>query len=170
MKLFKFIISIGLFLSLYFTSFSQTEERYTNIALQIINESSFCSLITIDEDGIPAARMMQTLPVGDDFVIWLGTKPNTQKVAQIKANSKVSVYYTDANSTAYVNVQGRADIITDRLSKEKYWKQGWEAYYPDKEKDFALIKIKPEKLQIVSYTMGIVSTEENWRAKEIIFP
>lgn len=164
------IISIILVSIIAFNiSKAQSKENIEGIALEIINQADFCSLVTIDNNGYPAARMMQTLPVEDDFFIWLGTKPNTQKVKQIKTNSKVSVYYTEANSTGYVNVKGKAEIINNRESKNKFWKEGWETFYPNKEKDFVLIKIKPHKLQIVSYENRIVSKEDDWRAVEIVF-
>ncbi len=169
MRTFKLGFGFILLLFLQISTFGQTENRQKSIALEIINQSAFCSLTTLDEEGIPESRMMQTLPVGEDFVIWLGTKSNSQKVTQINNNPKVSVYYTEAHSTGYVNVQGEAEIINDEVSKSKHYKEGWDAYYPNKDEDFILIKITPIKLQIVSYAQGIVSTKEDWRAEEIIF-
>jgi general stress protein 26 len=134
------------------------------IALEIINKADFCALITLDNEGIPEARMMQTLPTDHDFVIWLATKPNTRKVEQIKQNSKVGVYYTGNESSAYVYIKGNATLVNDILLKKKYWKEGWESFYPDMETDMILIKISPLTAQIVSYTHGIVSEELNWSA------
>lgn len=150
-------------------AFAQTEATPKEVALNIMNQAAFCSFTTIDDDGLPESRMMQTLRIEKDFIIWLGTKPNTQKVAQVKNNPNVSVYYTEAHSTGYVNIQGKAEIINDNEIKEKHWKEGWEAFYADKDKDFVLIRITPLKLQMVSYAHGIISEKEDWSAKEIIF-
>lgn len=157
------------FLSISHDALSQIQNAERKAALNIINQSQFCALITIDEEGIPESRMMQTLPVEEDFVIFLGTNPNTQKINQIKNNPNVSVYYTESNSTGYVNIQGKAEIINSKLLKDKYWKDGWESFYPDKEKDYILIKINPIKLQLVSYASGFVSKHSDWRAVEVDF-
>lgn len=157
------------FLLLFNIGFTQQKKDTNTIALKIINDTELCSLITLNENGFPEARMMQTLPVKNDFVIWLGTNPKTRKVQQIKDHPKVSVYYTETGSAGYVNIQGEATIINDPYSKQTHWKEGWEKFYPDKKNDFVLIKITPVKLQIVSYSNGIVSTSENWQAPETDF-
>lgn len=154
---------------IHVNSFAQLEDTLKSAALQIINNSDFCTLITIDSSGFPAARIMQSLTVAEDFVIWLGTKPITQKVNHIKAHPEVSVYYTENSSTTYVNIKGKAEIITSNEMKKKYWKEGWESFYPDREKDFVLLKVSPVSMQIVSYSMGIISEKENWAADEVVF-
>jgi len=150
--------------------FSQSETKQKEIALQIINNAKVCSLISIDNEGYPAARMMQTLPVEEDFIVWLGTKNITNKVDQIKNNPKVSVYYMESETSGYVNMQGIAEIVTDKENKDKHWKKEWKEYYPNKKNDFVLIKITPLKIQMVSYENNIISKSEDWKAKEIIFP
>lgn len=165
-KPFSIIISLSVLFQL---SFAQNTNKIREVSLSIINKSQFCSLSTINTDGYPENRMMQTLPVGQDFIIWLGTNPKTQKVAQIKNNPMVSVYYAEDSSGSYVNVQGKAEIITDIDIKNTYWKEGWEAFYPDKEKDFVLIKITPVQLQMVSYDNGLISEKDDWRAFELKF-
>jgi general stress protein 26 len=107
-----FLKHILLLFLLYLTinlTFAQNKDSLKFATFEMINQAEYCALITIDEDGFPAARMMQTLPVEYDFVIWLGTKPNTQKIKHIENNQRVSVYYSDVESAAYVNVQGIAE-------------------------------------------------------------
>jgi len=144
-------------------------EKVKQVALSIMNQASTCALITVDSEGITYPRMMQTLPTEDDFVVWLATNPKTRKAAQIIENSKVSLYYIIENSDGYVSIQGKAELVNSKDAKEKYWKEGWEAFYQDKEKDMILIKIVPETMEIVSYQNGITSTEENWAAEKIVF-
>lgn len=135
----------------------------------MINEASTVSLITLDKEGYPSARMMQTLATHEDFIIWLATKPNTKKIKQVKQNSRVSLYYTDKNSTGYVCIQGKAVLVEDAKAKQAHWKEGWEAYYTHPETDMILIKIIPERMEMVSYSHGIISTEKDWAAKKIKF-
>jgi len=145
------------------------EAKIKTVALEIINSAATCSLITIDGEGFPTARMMQTLPTEGDFLIWLATKPNTKKIDQIKQNAKVSLYYTDDQSTGYVCLKGKAVLIDDAQAKKTHWKEGWQAFYPNPEVDMILIKIIPISMEVVSYSQGIISIEEDWSAKRVLF-
>lgn len=139
------------------------DNKYSKAALQIMNKASTCSLITLDMEGNPEARMMQTLPTKDDFVIWLATKPNTRKIKQIEHNSIVGVYYEDG-SNGYVYLKAFAELVNDISLKRKYWKDSWKSFYPDIESDMILIRVIPKTIQIVSYEHGIISEELNWSA------
>lgn len=169
------IILISLLLS--YTCLSSIIAQNTNskdaknkkIALEIINQASTCALITIDENGAPMTRMMQTLPTEKDFIIWLATNPKTRKVDHIKTNEKVSIYFAEASATGYVSIQGTAELVDDLETKKAHWKEGWQAYYPNIETDMVLIKIIPTSIELVSYSKGVISTEENWGAAKILF-
>lgn len=164
------ILIIFLFQQISFAQTPKTEDgNYKKIAIEIINQASTCALISLDEDSAPIARMMQTLPTENDFIIWLATNPKTRKAEHIKANEKVSVYYTEANSTGYVCIQGTAELVHDLETKKAHWKEGWQAYYENMETDMVLIKIIPSTMELVSYSKGVVSTEENWGATKINF-
>ena len=52
---------------------------------------------------------------------------------------------------SYVSVAGQARIVNDPEKKSHYWKEGWTRYYPDPEKDYILIEVTPERLEICSY-------------------
>lgn len=145
------------------------ETKYKEVALEIINAATTCSLVTMDEQGFPMARMMQTLPTEIDFVVWLATKPNCRKVSQIKENNKVSLYYSEANDMGYVCLQGQAVLVNDNEVKKEHWKEEWQAYYPNIEKDMILIKIIPKTMEVVSYTNGLISIQEDWAAKKVKF-
>lgn len=167
--LITFIITFTCLGSIIAQSTNSDELKNKEIALEIINQASTCALITIDENGAPIARMMQTLPTENDFIIWLATNPKTRKAEHIKVNEKVSVYYTEPNATGYVCIQGKAELVNELEAKKVHWKEGWQTYYPNIETDMVLIKIVPESMEIVSYSKGVISTEENWGAAKILF-
>lgn len=148
---------------------AQEDEKLLSAAKEIIDNASFCGFITLDNSGKPNVRMLETLPVGDDFVFWFGTNPRSRKAKEIKKDERVSIYYTDSLSMGYVSITGKAELVNNAIAKEKHWKKGWQAYYPDKENDFILIKVIPESIEIVSYPHGIVGDTKTWKAKEIRF-
>jgi general stress protein 26 len=117
----------------------------------IVDSSDSRTLITVDETGKPRARTMSPFPPEEDWTIWLGTFPTSRKVKQIKNNPNVVVFYYDSKSYSYVNVSGTAQLVNEPDLKAKYWKEGWKRFYPDREKNYILIEITPERLEVCSF-------------------
>ena len=64
---------------------------------------------------------------------------------------------------------GIAQIVNDPNLKNKYWKEEWDAYYRNRDKEYILIKVIPTTMEIVDYTNGIVATSETWGAPTVYF-
>jgi general stress protein 26 len=124
---------------------------------RVIMDSAQChALATVDEGGKPHVRSMSPFPPEKNMVIWLGTFRNSRKVKQIQKNPNVVVYYYDAKGFSFVSLSGKARIVDDADKKAKYWKQGWEQFYPDREKNYILIEVTPERLEMVSFKYGLL--------------
>ena len=128
-----------------------SRDSLLTVARTIIDSARCRTLITVDENGKPQARTMSPFPPEEDMVIWLGTNPRSRKVKQIKNNPNVMVYYYDTKGLSYVSVAGQARIVNDSEKKAHYWKKGWTRYYPDPDKDYTLIEVTPERLEICSF-------------------
>ena len=127
------------------------KDSLLSIALEIIQTDRTCTFITVDADGKPQARILAYFPPEDDWKIWLGTSTNSRKVAQVKNNPNAMIFYYDPKGRSYVSVAGKARVVSDSELKNKYWKEGWKVYYPDPEKDYILIEVTPERLEICSF-------------------
>jgi general stress protein 26 len=122
----------------------------------IIIDSARCRvLVSVDKEGRPHAREMDPFPPEEGMVIWFGTNPNTRKVQQIKDNPNVAVFYYETKGLSYVSINGKAELVNDPAEKAKHWKDYWKRYYPDRDKDMILIKVVPERLEVVSYKYKI---------------
>jgi len=121
------------------------------IARTIVDSADSRTFVTVDEEGKPQARTMSPFPPEEDWVIWLGTNPESRKVKQIKNNPNVMVFYYDSDGHSYVSVAGQARIVNDPEKRVKYWRKGWTKYYPDPEKDYTLIELTPKRLEICSF-------------------
>jgi general stress protein 26 len=62
-------------------------------AREIMTSVKTCALITLDQEGRPAVRAMEPFPPESDFTVWFGTNPNSRKVAQIKEDPRITLYY-----------------------------------------------------------------------------
>ena len=128
-----------------------SRDSLLTVALTIIESAQSQTLVTVDEYGKPQARIMSVFPPEENMVIWLRTSTNSRKVKQIRNNPNVMVFYYDTKGRSYVSVAGQAHIVNDPEKKSHYWKESWTRYYPDPEKDYILIEVTPERLEICSY-------------------
>jgi general stress protein 26 len=138
-------------------------------AREIMLAAKTCALITLDEDGNTRVRTMDPFQPEENFTVWLGTNANSRKVKQIKKHPQVSLYYLDSDASGYVVIQGTATLINDKKEKEKWWKNEWEAFYPNKADNYLLIKITPQWMEVSSTTRGIYSDQETWQPPRIEF-
>jgi len=125
-------------------------------ARMIVDSSNSRVLITVDESGKPHARTMSPFTPEDNWIIWLGTFPTSRKVKQIKNNPNVVVFYYDSKSFSYVNVSGTARLVNDSDLKAKYWKEGWKRFYPDRDKNYILVEVTPERLEVCSFKYNLL--------------
>jgi general stress protein 26 len=136
-------------------------------AHEIINETTYCGLVTVDSLGHPQIRTMNPFPVGDDFVIWFATARASRKVREIANNPNVSVYFADHHTArGYVNINGSASVIDDRdlllKMKRDYWSgiENWQEI-------FVLIRIIPRTIEVINYKHGIHNDPVTFKAPSI---
>jgi PPOX class probable F420-dependent enzyme len=141
-------------------------------AMEVMQAARYCALITIGPDGYPQARTVDAFAPEDDLTVWIGTNPVTRKVGEIRANPHVTLYYFDAGPMNYVTVLGTAEIIDDPAAKAKYWKEDWASFYEDRNRgsDYVLIRVRPTRLEIVSYTHNLINDPQTWRPISVVFP
>lgn len=175
MQKFSFIISLILFL-LPCKGFSQkaetidtTKNKLMTVAREIMIEARSCALITLDEEGRPRVRTMDPFVPENDLTVWFGTNSKSRKVKQIKNDQRVTLYYLDSDASGYVMISGIAQLVDDQMEKDKRWKEEWEAFYPNNRKDYLLIKVSPEWMEISSINRGIVSDTITWQPPNVIF-
>ncbi len=136
-------------------------------AHEIINETTYCGLVTIDSTGQPQVRTMNPFPANDKLITWFATSRNSRKVREIRNNPKVSVYFADhVNAKGYVNITGRAEVIDDKellvSMKRDYW-QG----IPNWQDIFVLIKIVPVTIEVINYKHGLNNDPKTFKAPAV---
>ena len=138
-------------------------------ARMVIDSTPYCSVITMDERGLPRVRVMDPFPPEPDMTIWLGTKRDSRKVADIRRNPTIALCYLMPNGMGYVSVYGKAELVDDPAAKEKWWKPEWAMFYPDKDKDYLPIKVTPVKIEVVNYALGVAGDPQTWTPPTIEF-
>jgi general stress protein 26 len=99
------------------------------------------------------------------MTVWIATTPVTRKVAEIRRDPRVTLSYFDSGSMSYVTLLGRAAIVTDAAEKAAHWKDEWAKLYKDKNRgdDYLLIRVKPSRVEIVSFAHGLAADPMSWR-------
>lgn len=140
-----------------------------NAAKEIMESVLCCAFITVDEEGTPRVRAMETIDPDEDMTTWFVTNPNSRKVQQIKNNPKVTLYYLDGDLSGYVTIHGTASLVNDLGEKKKRWKDQWIEHYPNKYDDCLLIKVVPKWMEVLSMSRGIQNDSITWQPPGLEF-
>lgn len=139
-------------------------------AKEIMGMQNYCALITIDSEGLPDVRTMNPYPVEDNMIIWMATNRQSGKAKEILSNPNVCVYFADhKNASGYVALNGKAEVIDDKELLVKKKREYWEQVSPDWKNIFVLIKIVPQKMEVVNYKYGLYGEPVTWKAPSIEF-
>lgn len=138
-------------------------------AREMMTSTRNCALITLDESGHPQVRIMNPFSPEEDLVVWFGTNSTSRKVSEIQNDSRTTLFYEASDGSGYVVIRGNAYLIDDQEMKKIYWKEKWESFYSDQKTNYLLIKVVPDKLEVVDYGNGIVGDSETWAVPSVKF-
>ena len=129
----------------------------------------YCAAITLDASGRPNARVVDAFAPDGEMVVWFATNPKSRKVAEIARDPRITLHYFDpqAPEQGYVAVVGRARLVDDPAEKKKRWKEGWEAFWPDRGESYLLVEVTPERIEIASPSRGIGGDAVTWAAPAV---
>ena len=144
-------------------------KKFLKSTRELISEVRFCALITQDEDGQAHVRIMDPFAPDENFIIWFGTNTNSRKAEEIRSNENVTLYYADPNGSGYVSIMGKASLVDDPDLKERWWKEEWKAYYPKGRKNYILIKVIPEEIEVINYKNNITGDKDSWEVPSAKF-
>ena len=148
----------------------ETMTKAHQVAWDIMSEASLLTLITLDSEGQPQARILESLaPDSGQFDVWMGTNVNSAKVGEIQQNPRATVFYQIPGGSGYVTLRGQAQIVDDPVLKEQYWRPHWEAFYPDPDEMYVLIHFTPINGEVVSFAHGLTGDSLTWAAPEFGF-
>jgi general stress protein 26 len=138
-------------------------------AREIIGMQTYCALVTVDSSGQPHVRTMNPFPPEEDMTVWIATNSRTRKTREIQNNPRVCLYYADHNhASGYVAISGKAVLVDDMNEKLKRKRGYWDQAFPDW-KYLVLIKVVPERLEVLNYKRGMLNDTLTWSAPSVTF-
>jgi general stress protein 26 len=141
--------------------------RLIAAAREIMGAQTYCALITLDEAGRPQVRTMNPFPPEEDMTVWIATNTRSRKVREMRRDPRVSLYYADhAKATGYVTLTGHAVLVEDMQEILKRKRAYWDQAFPGL-RNLLLIKVVPERLDVLNYKAGTQTDPETWRTPSI---
>jgi len=141
--------------------------RLIAAARQIMTAQQYCAFITVDRDGRPQVRTVNPFPPEEDMTVWFATGVQTRKVQEIKDNPRVALYYADhAKATGYVQLSGKAVLVSDKQEIERHRRAYWTQAFPG-DKNLILVKVVPDHLDVINYAAGATGDSITWRSPSI---
>lgn len=113
---------------------------------ELIKDIKMAMLVTLDEDGRPRSRPMQTQDVEFDGTVWFFTNVNSEKVKEIENNPSVNVAY--AKGAQFVSLSGIAEIVEDQAKTSELWNPLLEAWFDGvNDPDIRLVRVDAESAE-----------------------
>jgi general stress protein 26 len=90
----------------------------------------------------------------EDLSLQFATFLNSRKVEQIRKNPDVHLTcgVTDLQSMeSYLQVQGRAEILSDKTTRQGYWKEELRRYFagPD-DPNYCVVRVTPSRIEYMN--------------------
>ena len=138
-------------------------------AREIMGMQTYCALVTVDSSGQPHARTMNPFPPERDMTVWIATNSRSRKAREILNDSRVCLYYADhQQASGYVAIAGKAVLVDDMNEKLKRKRGYWDQAFPDWQY-LVLIKVVPQKIEVINYARGMVNDPVSWSAPAVDF-
>jgi len=138
-------------------------------AREIMSLQKYCALVTVDSSGQAHIRTMNPFPPELDMTVWVATNSRCRKVQEIRNDSRVCLYYADhSEALGSVVLTGRAVLVDDMSEKLKRKRDYWDQAFPDWN-FLILIKVIPEKLEVLNYKRNLSNADITWQTPAIEF-
>lgn len=133
-----------------------TPETVLKAVYETIEPVELCFLITNNEVGHVSSRLMQCFKPEPDFTIWFGTRANSRKVTEIRADPRAAVSFHNDDENAYVTLSGKAELVDNPEMLHRYWRPAWDQFFPNApDEGYILIKFTPEEIEILNFEREI---------------
>lgn len=167
LTIYCFVVFSAIFHSNLYAQSAVNKDTMLVAALEIMNETTYCGLVTVDSTGKPQIRTMNPFPANDDLTTWFATARNSRKVRELRKNSNVCVYYSNHNAAkGYVTITGIAQVIDDKDLLKQMKRDYWSSI-PNWEENFVLIKIIPKTVEVINYKHRLNNDPVTLRAPTI---
>lgn len=106
----------------------------------LLKDFDTAMLVTCGTDEMMHARPMAVAELSEDGTAYFMTGANSPKVAQLKADSAVTLSFQ--SGTQFASVCGTASIVRDQAVIDRLWKETWKVWFPQGKSDPSITLIR----------------------------
>jgi general stress protein 26 len=133
-------------------------------ALDLLGRAEAAYVTSVDQRGRPQTRAMFNLrnkgqfpellgffaEHGAGFTVFLTTNTSSSKVADLRSNPALSVYYCAPHDFVGLMLGGDAEIVDDTRIRHAIWQPGWTLYYPGgpDDPDHTVLRLLPTEAKL----------------------
>lgn len=124
----------------------QSEEALKKFQ-KLVNDIRVCMFITNNKDN-NHTRPMATIDAEENGTLWFYTDIRSIKVEEVAADGSVHLTYAHPGKESYLDVWGKAEVVTDRNIIKEKWSPIVKAWFPNGADDpnLAMLKVQPRDL------------------------
>jgi pyridoxamine 5'-phosphate oxidase len=114
---------------------------------KLIEDSTNVIVSSVDEDGFPNVKKMYTIKNEGIKTFWFSTNVSAIRTQQWLKNPKSSIYFYNDAEVRGLMLIGEMQVCTDNETKQRFWKEGDEEYYPlgPTDPDYCMLKFTAVK-------------------------
>ncbi|HEU4632933.1 MAG TPA: pyridoxamine 5'-phosphate oxidase family protein [Flavisolibacter sp.] len=111
---------------------------------KLVNDINVCMFITNHSEN-DHTRPMATIEVEENGTLWFFTDIRSVKVEEVSMENTVHLVYAHPGKESYLDVWGKASIITDKQAIVDKWSPVVKAWFPDGigDPNLGLLKVQP---------------------------
>ena len=145
-------------------------DRLLLLARRLIGDLTFCVAATQGEDGDVSARIVQPLPLRDDWTVDTLTNRRCRKVREVERSGRMTLLYEHDQDKSYVCLTGRAEIVEDVELKRSIWKPAhfrWNPTGPE-DPDTVFVRLVADRIELWSAVHDVLPPPEGYSAAVLL--
>lgn len=114
---------------------------------ELIADTGTCMLITSGKSGKHTTRPMAVVETDEEGSLWFFANKQSSKIVDIELDHHVQVVFAHPAKNIFIDVHGRASVVTDKAYITDKWSPLVKAWFPSgaDDPDLCLIKIKADE-------------------------
>ena len=123
------------------------DEKVKTEIMKLVNNSRDAIVCSVDEKGFPAAKAMFRAENDGLRSFWFSTNTSAIRTGHFRKNPKACIYFVDSVGIHGLSLTGTMKIHEDKETKQKFWHNGDEKYYPlgPTDPDYCILEFTAEK-------------------------
>ena len=141
--------------------------RLLDGAAKTMRSARYCWLATATEAGAPHVRPMGRVlndPGEDQWKIWFLTDGRSNKAADMRRASEVSILFQDDPDLAFVTMIGKAALHENASETRSRWKGAYDVYFPSEADRASAIFVEVEIERMELWIRGVTPEPFGLRA------